>query len=222
LHDHANGAALSDALKQAATTHYGQAGRAFLEQLTFDARKMPEYLEKIKNLPKFSVEDGQHKRAAARLALIALAGELATEYGITGWQEGEAIEAAQDALECWQDLRGSGPSERGQVLAQMVSFIDRHGDARFSDADSDDGRPVHNRAGWWRDGSGGRQYLFNADGMREALKSFDFSRALDILRAAKVLTDGGSGKQSKAHRIGGRTVRLYTIDAGQLGADDGA
>ena len=66
------------------------------------------------------------------------------------------------------------------------------------------------------------RYLFNKDGMREALKGFDFSRALDILRAAEVLTDCSSGKQSKAHRIGGRTVRLYTIDSGQLGADDGA
>jgi putative DNA primase/helicase len=224
LHDYGSGAALSDAIKQAATTQYGQAGRAFLERLTFDARNIPEYLGTIKSLPRFAVEDGQHKRAAARLALIALAGELATEYGITGWQEGEAIEAAQDALGCWQDLRGSGPTERGQVLAQMVSFIDRHGDARFSDADNDNdnGRPVQNRAGWWRDSSSGRQYLFNKDGMREALKGFDFGRALDILRAAEVLTDGSSGKQSKAHRIGGRTVRLYTIDAGQLGAGDGA
>ena len=35
----------------------------------------------------------QDKRAAGRFALIGLAGELATEYGLTGWQEGDRVEA---------------------------------------------------------------------------------------------------------------------------------
>jgi putative DNA primase/helicase len=34
----ASGAALSDAIKRAAVTHYGRAGRAFLERLTHDQR----------------------------------------------------------------------------------------------------------------------------------------------------------------------------------------
>ena len=85
LHGFTDGAGFSDALKTAAKTNHGLAGPAFLERLTRDARDFCALLETIKQLPGFLSEDGQHKRGAARLALIAMAGELATEYGITGW-----------------------------------------------------------------------------------------------------------------------------------------
>lgn len=222
LHGHTTGAALSDALKAAAATHYGHAGRAFLERLTFDARDLPSYLEEIKTLPGFVVEDGQPKRGAARLALIALAGELATEYGVTGWQEGDAIAAAQDALRQWQNLRGNGPSERRQVLAQVSEFIERHGDGRFSDAKGDDSRAVQNRAGWWRDTKDGRRYLFNKTAIREALHGFDFGRALDILHSVGALSVDGKGKHSRTQRVGGWNIRLYEIDPDRLGVMDGA
>ncbi|GAB3319268.1 DUF927 domain-containing protein [Haliea atlantica] len=222
LHGHATGAALSDALKTAAATHYGHAGRAFLDRLTQDHRDLPAYLEQFKSAPAFAVEDGQQRRGAARMALIAMAGELATEYGVTGWEEGEATIAAVQALRAWQATRGSGPSERGQVLAQVAEFIERHGDGRFSDANGTDSRPVQNRAGWWRDTEVGRRYLFNTTAMREALRGFDFGRALDTLQAAGALTEGGGGKRSRTFRIGQQSPRLYEIDPEQLGGIHGA
>ena len=102
LHGLASGTAFSDALKRAAVTHCGHAGRAFLEQLTRDKRDFCAFLERIKALPEFSVEggEGQDKRAAARFALVALAGELAAEYGITGLARGRG------------DSRGGGRSSR--------------------------------------------------------------------------------------------------------------
>jgi putative DNA primase/helicase len=183
---------------------------------------MPARLERIKALPGFTVEDGQHKRGSARLALIALAGELATEYGITGWSEGAAIAAAKDALKCWQELRGAGPSEKRQVLAQVSTFIDRHGDGRFSGTDAPENVTLRDRAGWWRDGDGNRVYLFNGDGMHQALKGFDFSRGLDHLQEAGALIDCGNNRRSKSHRIKGRIVRLYSIDPDKLGVIDGS
>ena len=149
-------------------------------------------------------------------------GELATEYGITGWVEGEATIAAVDALRGWQATRGSGPSERGQVLAQVAEFIERHGDGRFSDADVTDSRPVQNRAGWWRDTDAGRRYLFNATAMREAVHGFDFVRALDTLQASGALCEGNGGKRSRTFRIGRQSPRLYEIDPEHLGGINGA
>ena len=104
LHGFPTGAAFSDELKRAAVTHYGRAGRAFLEKLTRDTRNFCEWLERIKALRAFSDEggEGQDKRAAARFALMALAGELATEYGITGWEEGTAINAAAEGFKGWR------------------------------------------------------------------------------------------------------------------------
>jgi hypothetical protein len=39
------------------------------------------------------------KRAAERLGLIGAAGELAREWGIVPWQQGEAMEAARRLLD---------------------------------------------------------------------------------------------------------------------------
>jgi putative DNA primase/helicase len=242
LHGFQTGAAFSDELKRAAVTHYGHAGRAFLEKLTRDTRNFCEWLERIKMVPEFSVEggEGQDKRAPARFALVALAGELATEYGITGWEEGMATEAAAQGFKAWRPLRGRGNDERWKILEAVSSFIERLGDSRFSSTERVEcyGRDgeylgpdtrigaeaiIRDRAGWWQGKGDERVYLFTADGMREALAGFDFNPALDALQEAGVLppTDA-SGKRSIPHSIGGRSTRLYPIRANKLEADHGA
>lgn len=220
LHGLPNGAAFSDAIRRAAVTHHGHAGRAFLEKLTRDKRDFCEYLEAFKTMPGLAADDGegQIKRAAGRFALMAMAGELAIEYGITPWPEGAAIEAAAIGLQAWRSTRGRGNDERRQVLEQVAAFIERHGDSRFSDADVLNDTMRINRAGWWRDATGGRVYLFNAEGMREAVKGFDLKRALDVLQEAGALP-GTTGERSKAQRIDGRLMRLYPVQADKLGAD---
>ena len=225
LHHHASGTAFSDALKLASVTHYGHAGRMFLEKLTRDHEaSFSDALDTIKAMPEFqaSNDEGQAKRAAARFAVLALAGELATEYGITGWPKGEAIRAAAVAFAAWCALRGKGRGnlERDQVTERMAGFIERHGDSRFSDADSDDEQRaamVRDRAGWWKDTVEGRRYLFTAEGMREAMKGFDFNRALDTLQEAGAIeAPGADGKRAKFVRIRGQGLKLYIVNPAAL------
>ena len=106
LHGMPSGTAFSDALKRAAATHHGHAGRAFLEKLTRDTRDFGALLERFKGLADFSADgaEGQDKRAAGRFALLALAGEAATEYGLTSWPEGEATTAAAEGFRVWRGL----------------------------------------------------------------------------------------------------------------------
>lgn len=219
LHDMPSGTALSDAIKRAAALHYGRAGRAYLERLTHDARDLAKRLERIKALPPFNPPDaeGQDKRAASRFALLALAGELATEYGVTGWPEGAAIDAAVIGFAAWRSKRGKGNDERRQILDRLASFIERHGDSRFSNW-MDEGAAVRDRAGWWKaDEQGGRLYLFSSDGLNEALKGFDFAHALDVLEACSVIPKANaSGERSKPKNIGGRKVRIYEVRANML------
>ena len=224
LHGAASGAAFSDAIKRAAVTHHGLAGRAFLDRLTRDGRDFCAMLERIKALPKFDADDGegQDKRAAARFALLALAGEVATEYGLTGWAEGAAINAAAEGFEAWRGLRGRGNDERRQILERVSDFLERHGDARFSAADYIDQSQTRDRAGWWRDTNEGRTYLFTSEGIREAVKGFDFNRALDALQEAGALPPPeADGKRSRSQRFGGRKVRVYPIIADKLGGEHG-
>ena len=226
LHDQPSGAALSDAIKRAAKAHYGRAGRAYLERLTHDERDFAARLERFKGLRDFNRQDfeGQDKRAAGRFALLALAGELATEYGLTGWPEGEAVAAAVIGFNAWRSLRGRGNDERRQIIQKVSDFIERHGDGRFSSADDSQESQTRDRAGWWRDTDDGRLYLFTTEGIHEALKGFDFKRALDELETCGALPrPGADGKRARFVRIGGRGMRLYPISADKLtGGENGS
>jgi uncharacterized protein (DUF927 family) len=142
LHGHANGQVFADCLKRHAAHVYGVAGRAFLTELvdhlaeaTTDARDMID-LFMHKQVP--SNASGQVRRVALRFGLIAAAGELATDYGITGWTPGEATKAAKVCFDAWIKQRGghtSGDEER--AVAQVRLFFERYGEARFPLWDED-------------------------------------------------------------------------------------
>jgi putative DNA primase/helicase len=164
LHQFDTGTAFSDALKIEAATHYGHAGRAFLEKLTRDHDvSFSDALDTIKAKPEFQAPggEGQAKRAAGRFAVLALAGELATGYGITGWTEGNAIKAAGVGFAAWLSLRGGmgqGNSERGQITERITSFIERHGDSRFRTPTT----PTNSASCWCVTGPGGGALLARA------------------------------------------------------------
>ncbi|AEP10479.1 conserved hypothetical protein [Micavibrio aeruginosavorus ARL-13] len=225
LHGFDHGAALSEYISSEALLNYGHAGRVYLERLTHDDRNFSERLRQIKSLPGFQANgaEGQDKRAAGRFALIALAGELATEYGITGWPPGIATEAAIIGYHTWKAQRGEGSDEKRQIFSTLLDFIERHGDSRFSDMDDKDSdKMVRDRAGYWRDENGVRTYYLNADGMKETLKGFDFKLALDLLEQNGIILPRNSqGERAHPIRVHGKTVRLYRVDFESL-QNDGA
>lgn len=224
LHGHTSGNALSDALKRAAGQHYGHAGRAFLQRLTREQDSgFTDALDAIRELPAFAVDDGdgQVKRGAARFALLALAGELATGYGVTGWDSGAATEAAGILFNAWCRDRGSTGAnlEQAQIRNAVLAFIESHGASRFQDVDKPEAI-IHNRAGWRDASSGTVRYLFTTGGMREALKGFDFQRATtELIRCGAMPAPGADGKRAKPHNIHGEKKRLYEIDATKLEGD---
>jgi putative DNA primase/helicase len=227
LHGATNPAAFSDEIKRAAAHHHGHAGRLFLEKLTFDTADHSAALDKIKALPLFATDgtEGQDKRAAARFSLMGLAGEVATDYGITGWAVGDAVKAAAHGFKLWQAVRGKGNDEKKQIAEKVRGFIERHGDAKFSNAEFIGETPyVRDRAGWWRSNGDGREYLFTSAGMREALKGFDFKQALNVLQELGALpAPGADGKRARFYRVGGTGAKLYPITPAKIeGSDYGA
>lgn len=220
LHGVTSPATFSDAIKRSAKEHHGHAGRAYLERLTRDKQDFCARWEEIKSSPEFDFRefDGQEKRAAGRFALLALAGELATEYGVTGWEKGEALDAASESFKLWLSGRsGKGNGEQHQVIQQVAAFIERNGDGRFSDSKNTVSIPIQNRAGWWNDGDAGREYWFTGDGLREALKGHDFNRALDVLRIKEALPPlAKSGKSRVQKWIGGKVANIFPINDKKL------
>ena len=52
--------------------------------------------------------------------------------------------------------------------------------------------------------------------MKEALKGFDFKRALDALQQSGVIDPpGADGKRARAMRIDGRLIKLYAVHTGK-------
>lgn len=219
LHGATSGAAFSDEIKLAAKHNHGYAGRAFLEKLAFDDTDHSAALEQIKASSEFNISShvGQKQRAAARFALIGMAGEIATDYGVTGWQEGEAHKAAAYAFKLWNSAQGEGNDERRKILQLISAFIERHGDGRFSDIADLDDSTLRDRAGWWEDMLEQRRYLFTAGGMREATIGVDFNRALAVLQEAGALPmPGANGERARTRKVHKNSVKLYSIDPAKL------
>ena len=213
LHRLDDGRAFADHLKSEVTRHYGRVGPAFIEKLVSEERDLAGEVDRFAQIPGFEATRPLQGRAAKALALIGLAGELAAEYGLVGWKQGEAMAAAVDAFQAWAAEQGGARTEHEQILANVFGFIERHGDARFSNVDADPahGPVVHNRAGWWRDDADGRAFLFNREGLNEALGGFDLKRGTEALEVAGWIVERESAARSIRIYINGTRRRVYVI-----------
>lgn len=157
-HEHANGHEFSKALAGVMGRYYGTAFPEFVrralaagETLETSLREAQAAFEKV---ALSSTASGQARRAAARFALVGAAGEFATEWGITGWNAGESMKAAQACFAAWLvAYGGEGNQEQRAMLDKVRRFLESHGEARFSDfsrsVSNDDHAPrVINKAGW--------------------------------------------------------------------------
>ena len=137
FHGFATGHELSGHVQHHAARTYGKAGRAWLEYLVEHTDGLGAVLRERMDAIEAQImpagASGQVKRGGRRFALVAAAGEMATAAGLTGWPEGEAIRAANACFTGWLALRGgAGSSERANMLRQVRSFFEAHGEARFS------------------------------------------------------------------------------------------
>ena len=228
LHGHGDPAAFAEAVGRMAGSAYGTAGPAFVERLVADlkgalaeTRAAADRFEVMATNELDLPQEGQTRRALGRFALIAAAGEMATEWGLTGWPEGEASRAALAGLRLWIAGRGgAGPAEDREAVDRTRAFIVAHGDARFErldDTSNREGQRVHSRAGW-RDGL---LYYVAADTWaREVHAGADPTQAARAVQAAGFLVaDAGERFQTKAPRAAGR-ARCYCIRAEIMGGGD--
>lgn len=216
LHAFASGSAMSDAIRNRSAQYYGTVGRQFIEYLVTTQDTIPELYEQTKSLPQFTPDDdhGQEKRIAQRFALLALAGEIATKCGVTGWNHGVASAAAEIGLRACLSMRTKGNSETHQIIEAFTAYIDTYGDSRFNLVeDKDSYLKSTERSGWYQDGDDGkRHYLFHSAGFKAAHVGFDHKQVITVLQAEGILPPSGKdGKASRVRQIANRPVRIYDI-----------
>jgi uncharacterized protein (DUF927 family) len=133
----AGGADLSDHLRKSVSKYHGAAFQEFINKLVTGNRKdITDFLHVGINAFKEDTlglnANGQVGRAAEKFAVVALAGELATVFGLTGWDDGECIIAAKQQFNDWLNRRGgTGNIEEMQILKHVASQIELFGEKYF-------------------------------------------------------------------------------------------
>ena len=233
LHGRQGGpAAFADELRTAALAHHGHAARVFLRQLTQDLADNPTGLRATLNelRGEFMLQHvpagatGQVRSVAGRFALIAVAGEIARDYGILPWSEGEALRAVGRCFDDWLAARGgTGASEEQQAISQVQAFIEAHGTSRFEWVG--DGAPqegalgfsrIINRVGFRRRIDKAWEYHVLPEAWRnEVCKALNPRRVAEVLALAGYLTTGnedGKCRYDVKRRIYGKTsMRTYLL-----------
>lgn len=250
--------ALVDHLRRGTAVHYGTAAPAFLWHVLEKLRKNPDYPADLRRWADTLVGQwidavpgagGQVRSVARRFALLAIAGELASEAEVTGWAATEAEGAAEGCFRAWVADRGTtGAREDLQAEVQLRDFIQRHY-ARFDrwnepkpgDAGTPSGSAgepqseyirTRDRVGWrrWRTSADGTvcwEYYMLRAGLDEALAGLDHKAAVAHLVARGVIKpDAASKKKSNSRSVrvpGEGQVRVYVISGAafhDLGTED--
>ena len=176
LHGREGPAQLAEEIGKAAARHYGTAGRAWLEWAAANHSVLPASLQQLietyldQLVPESASQ--QVRRAGNRFALVAAAGELATQAGITGWTTGESLRAVLQCFNAWLAARGHlDNGEDAGMLHQVRQFLELNGEGRFTwwHRAMDDHTPkTLNRAGFRRlIGSDGKPIKSDSDHQRE-------------------------------------------------------
>ena len=207
LHDLGSGAEFSDRLKQAVAVANGTAGPAFVEAIlrhlegVRDACRMQMEQMRAKFLSRCGFPaDGQVERVIQRLALTAVAGELATRLGVTGWQSGTATRAVEQVLDDWAEAREDGTDrETRNALDRVQHFLVAHA-ARFPAA----GDPVVPDQAGRRDGA---IFYISVEAWEEIHEGHD------KIMSAKRISEAGYVAKRERKGLTVKSPNLTTMDS---------
>lgn len=230
LHGFRNSYEFNEYLVANSLLYYGAPMREFLENLVGVPDEtiagMHDGIDYFisSNLP--ADADGQVKRIAKRFGLVACGGELASHFGITGWQEGVASEAAATMFKRWLDDRGnSGRSEEHKLIAQVRQFFENYSETRFAPlrpSDRDNTRSVNQRFGYKHPGSEGEEFYVLPESFKVICQGFPHKQAIKTLTAAKLLKANREGHGMHSQRVPGfkNAKKVYIFTSNVLADQD--
>ncbi|EPB6108291.1 DUF927 domain-containing protein [Yersinia enterocolitica] len=228
LHGFGSGKELAEHFEGATASFYGTPFRAWLKALTEDLNGMTtqaKALLKTYTRELMPVEAGnQVGRAINRFALIAMAGEMATRCGLTGWPEGEALRATRVCLQAWIGERGhSANQEDAAALEQIRSFFTANQYSRFADWHDERNRPS-NMVGFRKVDKGNNTreavttFYVLPSGWKEVCKGFDAKKVAQLCVTAGYLLASKDGKTQTTVRLPEMNPkRIYVFNSEVVG-----
>lgn len=227
IHGVASPAEFAKMLQQNARAFYGSPLRAFIGKLTQD--DLDSIKRDYQRFEQFFVDEakksaneaepqvsGEVSRVASRFALVAYAGELAGNYGVTGWTKGAAKNAALKLFKEWLDNRGgTGNADEEAAVSQVRQFLAEYGSTRFESGYTDD-RISGKRAGFVIESEteGEKVFcIFTDTFVREVCAGYDSKMVAQALHKRGYLEKDKDGKFSapKWSPTEKRMVRVYVV-----------
>lgn len=213
--------------------YYGTAGIEWLNYLTSDFQKrLSEAQSLFDEYSKFLIADckeGHIIRVANSFALIAVAGELATQAKITSWRSGTAFRAVKSVFTEWYDNfdQKSGYEDK-EILEHIKSFFAIHGSSRFESLEQNYCNPITgievniktiDRIGYWKYSSDGKRYFVYPELFKKEMCSgFNHRQVSKLLRDYGWLDhdDGRSTKSIRLPHLSSSTTRMMIFKESEM------
>ena len=215
-----DGAKQSRILVERSNQSYGVAGMEWLKYLTSDKEKVISQAKQL--LEQYNLDlvaehqQGHIVRVANAFALIAVAGELATQAGITGWKTGTALNAVKTVFNAWvNDFEYVGDYQSREYILHVKAFFEANESSRFEaiTPDPDHIEKIINRVGYWKIENGEKLFLVLPEQFKnEVCKGHDSRKVAKALLKENLL-DHDTGKTSKTVRIPSKknAVKVYAV-----------
>lgn len=226
LHGFESGKAFAEYLEQASRQYHGAPFRDWIKWLTGNLLSITGRAKAMKKeYERTLMPDGsgnQVGRIVDRFALLAVAGELATEAGLTGWQVGEAYNAARACLGAWLKDRGHAANQEDMdALERVRRFITANQYTRFADWHDDKNRPA-NMVGFRRVDKGGNDsepstlFYVLPSGWKEICGTSDAAKTAQLCNEAGWIDgnteNGRLQKKVRLPEIGSKWVYVFRDD----------
>jgi putative DNA primase/helicase len=186
-HEFASAKELVDHLRTASRKFYGTALPAFITKYM---QHKDAYNEVINERCKTFMDRHLKGKAAAgqawsvchRFALIAVAAELAIEFGILPWSEGDATKAADTCFAAWLEERGHlGLAEEEKVIMAARTYIGAYQMTRFLDLDDPNARIFSEMVGYKRSEGGRTDFYLLPEQMPKVLPGMNIKYAMKVI-----------------------------------------
>lgn len=231
LHGFSDPARFAESLVDGALKSYGTAAPEFIRRFLACGRgvvrhRLEALMQTFRERCRTSDMVPEVDRILNRFALVAAAGELASEWGVTGWLEGEAFRHVASEFENCIERRGTrGSSDLKRALEHVRAVLLQHSGARLQRHRDGkplrDDRPVSNRLGFCGLSEGGNQeeeYQFPNRLPNELCGPYDHDLVVKALESVGALRREGRRNPKRTLPEIGRQ-RTWVILPSRLFAD---
>ena len=213
-----------DRLKADCNEVHGTAGREFVSKFAADyvsnKGKVLKYKAAFVNAVRSAIElkigttlESQVVRVLEHFGIIAAAGKLATEFGVTGWATGSAEKAAEHCFRGWLAKRGTvSNAEPINAVRALKQFAASHA-ARINDLSALRNAPPPNCIGFTP--AKGQELCIFAHCLSEVCGGIGEKDAAKALKAAGMLVTATKGlKQRRSYN--GANQNVYALDTSKF------